>query len=179
MNEEEIRKNFLNLEIFETWKNYERISFDYKIENPLTYEDVRNSFKCYYYGGFYIPEEMIKAKIGNIFLRFIPEDIFKEYSKSIGAPVFGFERQLRKRIIITALNALPKKDGKIDVEIFNKIWNLTFNREEFREIIEIRKTATKGLILLSKISSFFNKYYIFLQKVREWEYEQFKKGKVY
>lgn len=179
MTEEEIRKNFLNIEIFETWKNYERIAEEQKLENPLTYEDVRNSFKCYYYGGFYIPEEMIKAKVGNIFLKFIPENVFKEYSTAVGAPVFGFERQLRKRLIITAMNSLPKKIDRIDVAIFNKMWNLTFSREEFREIIEIRKVATKGLILLSKISSFFNKYYIFLQKVREWEYEQFKKGKVY
>lgn len=179
MNEEEIRKNFLNIEIFETWKNYERISIEHKLENPLIYEDVRNSFKCYYYGGFYIPEEMIKAKIGNIFLRFIPENAFREYSKSVGAPVFGFERQLRRRIIITALNSLPRKINKIDVEVFNKVWNLTFSKEEFREIIEIRKSATKGLVLLSKISSFFYKYYIFLQKVRNWEYEQFKKGRIY
>lgn len=179
MREEDIRKHFINLEIFETYKNYERISTEHKLENPLTYEDIRNSFRCYYYGGFYIPERMIRAKMENIFLRFISMDIFKEYSKSIGAPIFGFERQLRKRLVTSAAHHLPRKIDKIGVEVFNKVWNQTFNKEEYKEIIEIRALATKGLILLSKFSSYFKKYYHFLQKVRNWEYEQFKKGKVY
>lgn len=179
MKEEEIKTHLLNLEIFETWKNYERISYENKLENPLTYEDIRNSFKCYYYGGFYIPEKMRDARVESIILRFISREVIEEYSKSFVAPLFGFERQLRIRLTNCAAINFSRKINKVDVEIFNKIWNTTFSKDETKEILEIRELATKSLVFLSKISSFFKKYYLLLQKVREWEYEQFKKGRIY
>lgn len=179
MNEEDVKKHLTNLEIFETWKNYEIISSTYKLENPLTYEDIRGSFRCYYFGGIYIPEGIAKAKVENVLLRFLSDDIFKKYSGSIVYPIFGFERQLRKRLLVVVINRLPRKIHKIEGDTFNRVWNATFDKEEQKEIIEIRKCATDGLLLISKISSFGKKYFLFLQKVREWEYEQFKKGKVY
>jgi len=179
MPKERIRKHFMNIEIYETWKNYERIAQNSELNNPLTYEDLRNSFKSYYQGGVYIPEGFRRARMESFFLRFFPENLIKYYSRSIAAPVFGFEWQLRIRLVDVGANSLPRGFKRIDTEFFNYIWNKTFSKEEQEEIIKVRKLAQKGLVFLSRFSSYFKEYHKFLEKVRDWEEEMVKKGRVY
>ena len=179
MPKERVKRDFMNIEIYETWKSYERIAQSFELNNPLTYEDLRNSFRCYYQGGVYIPEGLRKARMESFFLRFFPEGLVKDYSKSIAAPVFGFEWQLRIRLVDVGVGSLSRRVNKIDLEFFNYVWNKTFSKEEQEEIVKIRKLAQKSLALLSRLSSYFKEYHEFLEKVRDWEMGMVRKGKVY